>query len=159
MTQRRTHLIVLVGIPGSGKTTYAHRLLARCRTMRAISPDLTRERLYPGYERGLINHALINQQRIFGIAYREVSDALSSGVDVLFDATNLTIARRRRLIRLAWQHNAVPIAHYFTADIALALHRNRLRHRRVPTSIIMRMFAILQPPTHTEGFVRVVTHR
>ena len=158
MTQRRPHLVVVVGIPGSGKTTYARRLQARCRAMRLVSPDLIRDQLYPGYEQGLVDHRQVNHRRIFDLAYQEVAAALAAGEDVIFDATNLTVSRRRGLLRLAQEHGAIPIAHYFPISLPLAFARNAGRARRVPNSAIARMHVLLQPPTRAEGFARVVAH-
>ncbi|MHB0936176.1 MAG: AAA family ATPase [Armatimonadota bacterium] len=157
--QRRSYLVVLVGIPGSGKTTYARQLIARCRAMRLVSPDIIRERLHPGYERGQAVHHQMNHRRIFAIAYREVADALEAGLDVVFDATSLTRTARRKLLRLAEEFGAVPVAHYFAVALRLALARNAARQRRVPAGVIAHMLKILQPPSREEGFARVVVHR
>lgn len=156
--ERPVHLIVLVGIPGSGKTTYARRLLARCPMMKSVSPDSIRDKIYPGYEQGLVEHAVINQQLIFGIAYRELGKALAAGHDVIFDATNLTRAARKPLVRLAQRHGAVPIAHYFPIHLYQALPRNRRRQRQVDPEKMAQMSGMLQPPTRKEGFARVVVH-
>jgi predicted kinase len=156
--RRRPHLVVLVGIPGSGKTTFARRLLSRCRAMCWVSPDLIRERLYPGYERGQAEHRQMNHRRVFSIAYRELAEALEAGQDVIFDATSLTVASRRRLLRSAERYDAIPIAHYFPIALPPALARNAHRHRRVPAGVIARMHAILVPPRREEGFARVVEH-
>lgn len=155
---RRLHLVVLVGIPGSGKTTYARQLLTRCRAMRLVSPDIIRERLHPGYEQGRAEHRQMNHRRIFAIAYREAAEALDAGQDVVFDATSLTGTSRRRLLRLAEGFGAIPIAHYFQATLRLALARNAARQRRVPAGVIAHMLKILVPPTREEGFARVVVH-
>jgi len=126
--------------------------------MRLVSTDIIRERLYPGYELGQADHPLMNNRRIFAIAYREVTEALDAGHDVVFDATSLTRASRRRLLRLAEQSGAVPVARYFPVSLSLALSRNARRPRRVPPGAIAHMLTILQPPTRKEGFARVVTH-
>ena len=156
--QRRRHLVVLIGIPGSGKTTYARQLLARCRAMRLVSPDIIRERLYPGYEQGEAEHRQINDRRIFAIAYREMADGLEAGQDVVFDATSLTRIHRRKLLRLAEGFGALAVAHYFRTSLPLALGRIARRQRRVPAGAIAHMLKILEPPEREEGFARVVVH-
>ena len=156
---RPPHLLVLVGIPGAGKTTYARRLCARCPAVRLISPDEFRERLYPGYQAGRSDIYRMDNDRIFRLAYRAVTEALAAGKDVVFDATSLTVSRRQKLIQLGQRYAAVLIARYFPIHPREALHRNRLRPRQVPPAVILHMAAMLQPPERAEGFARVVRHR
>ncbi len=159
MTERRPHLLVLVGIPGAGKTTYARQLLARCPSLRLVSPDLVREELYPGYARDAVAHEQIDNRRVFSQAFGEVRTALVAGQDVIFDATNLTIDARHMLVLLGRRAHAILIARYFPIAVMAALRRNRGRLRQVPTGVIARMAAKLQPPTRAEGFQRVVWQR
>ncbi|MHB9132089.1 MAG: AAA family ATPase [Armatimonadota bacterium] len=152
-------LLVLVGIPGSGKTTYAQQLAARCPTARLVSPDLIRERLYPGYAEGRIDVRKINDQHVFRLAYHEAGSALATGYHVIFDATSLTIKRRHKLIALAHRHHAAAVARFFPVRMPEALRRNRLRTRQVPPGAIAAMANVLVPPSKREGFQRVVVQR
>jgi predicted kinase len=156
---RRPHLEVLVGIPGSGKTTYADRLRARCPQLCVVSPDAVREQLYPGYAQGLVEHRLINHRRVFGMAYRAIAAALAAEHPVLFDATSLTAGSRHGLIALARRACAAISARYFPISLPEAFRRNRARPRQVPTVVIAHMASILVPPSKIEGFDRVVICR
>jgi len=153
---RRPRLDVLVGIPGSGKTTFARRARARRPGVRVISPDAIRDTLYPGYEAGQVDVRRIDNARVFREAYRAVAEALTDGADVIFDATSLTERRRRKLVALGRRHGARLIARYFTITLSEALRRNRARPRQVPPGIIAHMANLLQPPTEAEGFDRVI---
>lgn len=157
--QRRPHLLVLVGIPGSGKTTYVHRLRVRCPALRVVSPDAIREQLSPGYAHGRVDVRHIDDRRVFRIAYAAVDAALRRGEDVAFDATNATVTRRQRLVQLAHRHDALVTARYFPITIAEAARRNVRRARRVPHVAIVSIARSLVPPHPAEGFDRVVVHR
>ncbi|MHB9023162.1 MAG: AAA family ATPase [Armatimonadota bacterium] len=159
MTARPPHLLVLVGIPGSGKSSYASRLQARCPGVCVISPDALRQQLYPGYEDGRVDVRHIDDHRIFQRAYAALAEALHAGRDVLFDATSLTRARRGKLLRLGRRAGAIITARYFPISLAEAFRRNRLRPRQVPPGAIAHMAKMLAPPDPSEGFDRVVVHR
>jgi len=153
------HLEVLVGIPGSGKTTFAAHRRSHTPALHIVSTDVIREQLYPGYEEGRIRHHFIDHRLIFRLAYHELSDALQQGHDVLFDATSLTVRRRHKLILLGRRYGAMIIAHYFPIPLGVAFHRNRGRARQVPRGAMMQMAGLLEPPTTAEGFDRVIVHR
>jgi len=132
--------------------------MARCPSITFISPDAIREELYPGYELGQVEHRHIDHHRVFRMAYHAVAEVLHARWDVLFDATSLTVTRRRKLVLLAHREQAATSARYFPIDLAEAFRRNSLRPRQVPPGIIAYMAKVLQPPTRDEGFDRVVTH-
>lgn len=152
------HLEVLVGIPGSGKSTYATHRKAHAPATRIISPDDIRNHRYPGYHQGQVAHQQINHRLIFRLAYRKVAQALAAGKDVIFDATSLTVRNRHRLIVLGRRYHAYLIAHYFPISLHEAQHRNSTRPRQVPHDVMAQMQYILEPPTCREGFHSVVQH-
>jgi predicted kinase len=87
MTPPRTNkLYVMVGLPGSGKTTWAER--AQCDSTGAIvivSRDDLREKLFRA--EGVLSRG--HENYVTAIESYAVIQALASGFDVIVDSTNL----------------------------------------------------------------------
>ncbi len=140
-------LIVLVGPPGSGKTTWARREgrgavhVSQDDLIDAITPD--------GF-----NH-------VYRPVYLQAEDAvaraaLAAGHTVIVDRTNRTRAHRQRWLRIAAEEACPAIALVMTAPEALCRRRNAGRSmRRVSDERMERMFAALEPVSPDEGFVRI----
>ena len=143
---------LLVGIPGSGKTTYARRYLAQA--LRLSFDDLrlmlTGVPFHPDYEAMVISvgHAALGSL---------LARARGWGRDVLLDATNTTRGRRRFYLGLAARHALPAVAVYFDCPLEVALARDAARERRVGEAVVRRFHAQSQPPTVAEGFAEVVT--
>lgn len=90
-------LILLSGLPGAGKTTFAHRLREKL-DAEHVESDAIRRALAAAPRYDHREHA-----RVFGTAERELRAAFEAGRPVIFDATNLTTRDRRRFLRLAHQ--------------------------------------------------------
>ena len=149
--ERQPRLYVLVGLPGSGKSTYARRHLSRC--LRVSLDDLR----------------LMLSGRTFDLDYEPAVSAIGStalriclenaglwGMDVVFDATNLTRELRARSLKAMAGLAVVPIAIFFRCPIELALARNSRRRFPVPDDVIRRFHAGLEEPTSDEGFAEVI---
>jgi len=134
-------LIILVGLPGSGKTTYYRAHFAA--THVHVSKDL-----------------MPNAQRRGERQAREIDAALGGGKSVVVDNTNPSRDVRAPLIALGRRHGARIVAVYFETDVRTAIMRNRQREgrARVPDVAIFTTKKKLMPPTLEEGFdeVRVV---
>ncbi|MBI2886337.1 MAG: ATP-binding protein [Chloroflexi bacterium] len=91
----RAVLVVLSGLPGVGKSTFARRLAALA-PVAIVETDDVRKTLVPRprYTNG--EHALV-----FRVAYQALGALLRQGVSAVFDATNLTEDIRRRAYRVA----------------------------------------------------------
>lgn len=138
-------LVLLVGIPGSGKSTYLER-----RGLRAVSTDEIRMLLFDNEEEQRY------QQWVFSLLRHVVRARLSSGVPRTFvDATNLTPHDRKPLLAIASELNYPTFALYFDTPLETCMKRNQARGRKVPEDVMLRMAQKLRPPTPAEGFERV----
>jgi hypothetical protein len=102
-------LILLSGLPGTGKTTFARALGERVELAHvesdAIRRGLAAEPTYSARESGMV----------FARVAAEARQALAEGRHALIDATNLTNRDRRRFVRLASETDARLIAVRLTA--------------------------------------------
>ena len=146
----RRRLYILVGIPGSGKTTYARAELA---TGVRVSLDDLRMML-TGISFDQRYEALVGK---IGDAALDIAMASSRrrGHDVVFDATSVTRRWRSATVRRVIANDLEPHCVFFDIPLSVALERNRARPVPVPDEVVVRFFRQLQPPTVDEGFIEV----
>jgi predicted kinase len=141
-------LIVLVGPPGAGKTTWAR---GNGRGAVHVSQDGIIDAITPdGFEHG------------YRPVYREAEDAvavaaLGAGHTVIVDRTNRTRAHRERWIEIARRASCPAVAVVMTTPESVCRERNSTREfgRRLSEERMERMFAAFEPVMRDEGFVSV----
>ncbi len=137
--------MVLVGLPGSGKSTWLER-----QGIVGISSDCIRQVLADDATDQTI-HA-----RVFLTMRYLLRQRLAIGRPVSYvDATHLTPKERQPYIKIARSYGCDVEALYFDVPLEVCRERNLLRDRVVPDDALMRMAAKLVPPDVTEGFVTV----
>jgi predicted kinase len=140
---------VLVGLPGSGKSTW----LAR-QGIGAISSDAIRQLLADDATDQTI-HA-----RVFLTMRYLLRHRLAIGRPVSYvDATHLTPEERRPYIQLAQWYGCDIEALYFDVRLEVCRERNLRRERVVPEEAMERMAMKLAPPQMAEGFTKIIVVR
>ncbi len=141
--------MVLVGLPGSGKSTWLER-----QGITGISSDSIRQVLADDATDQTI-HA-----RVFLTMRYLLRHRLGIGRPVSYvDATHLTPDERRPYIRIAQWFGCEVEAVYFDVPLAVCRERNLRRDRVVPDDALERMAAKLVAPDAAEGFSRITVVR
>jgi predicted kinase len=139
-------LVITVGLPGSGKSTYLARL-----GVNAISSDEIR-RLIVDDPHDQTIHA-----RVFAAIRFLVRQRLAVGRPKTYvDATHLTPWERRPYVKMAERYGCKLEALYFDVPVEVCIERNRNRQPMVPEEAIREMSRAMIPPTKEEGFTKVV---
>lgn len=140
-------LVIGIGIPGSGKTTFLKQL-AEARGYAYVSPDEIRLEF---------TGDALDQSRnkdAWDEAYARMRDHLARDAGAVFDATFAKGHERRALIELARATGAHTIeAYWFDVPLAIAAARNEGRERIVPAHALRRMHDWIRkdPPMLSEG--------
>lgn len=83
--------------------------------------------------------------------------AALGGDAVFFDAALPKAGHRERAIQIARSHGVPVVCVWLKADLQTALQRNALRRadHQVPEEVVRSVFAMFEPPSVQEGFVRI----
>ena len=149
-----TALIVLIGLPASGKSHYAKEMV-RDNPMRAqwISSDNIR-----------IEHDYnISNDKVFQKMWERTKAAALGKRYIIYDATNLSSKRRELLVK-QFKHfcqknnlSCAVEARVFLQPVEVLLERNKRRIGRecVPEEVIYRMLGQFQFPSYFEGYSNI----
>jgi predicted kinase len=145
----RQRVVVLVGLPGSGKSTWLAQQGAA-----GLSSDAIRHWLADDETDQTIHW------RVFLTLRFLLRQRLSIGRPLTYiDATSLTPEERRPYVRIAQSRGCDAEAVFFDVPLEICLARNARRSRVVPPAAMEMMAAKLVPPSTNEGFTRITVLR
>lgn len=147
---------ILIGAPGSGKSTWGTDLVKNDPTIVRLCPDEFRAKFGTGEDDQSVSAIAFNATR------QGMRDALKNNRDVVIDACNMYRKARKDFTDIAKEFNAKTIAVVFEADKPTLIARNALRGskggRVVPEDVIDRMLGRYMRPDELEfNVVQFVT--
>ena len=149
---KKPTLILLVGIPGSGKTSYAEEYIKKHRNTVHLSSDAIRKELY-GDE-----NIQGNPEEVFALLQKRTIECLKNGKDVVYDATNVTRKNRASIINICPKYVKIE-CHIIWASIEECIKRDAKRERTVGKEVIDKMLKRFQAPFYDEGIDEIIIVR
>jgi predicted kinase len=145
-------LILLVGVPGSGKTTLAQSLIKK--GFECLCADDIRQELYGNAaEQG-------DPKAVFAIFFERLEALLEAGKEIVIDNINIKFDHRQQIIERAQKAKYTDIQLWvLDVPLAVCLERNKKRERKVPEDVITNSFNTLNrhgKPKNEEGQVVIV---
>lgn len=140
----RPRVVLLVGLPGSGKSTWAAGKPG------VLSSDALRALLADDPDNQQIHSRVFRVLRVVLKQRLELKRPLT-----YIDATNLTPKERSPYIKMAQLLDSDIEALFFDVPPEECIRRNQARDRKVPREVIEAMSRKLVPPNPIEGFSSV----
>ena len=138
---------MLVGISGSGKSTYAHYMKNMfVEPVEIVSSDSIREELYG--DESIQGDA----NKVFRIMLARTKQYLGEGKSVIYDATNLSDRHRINLLKELKDYDCAKLCHVLIVDPRECSNNQKLRSRMVSDEVIYRQVQQFRPPHISEGW-------
>lgn len=137
--------IMMVGLPGAGKTTKAHELAVEYNA-KVYSSDDIRKELY-GDSRIQDNH-----QHVFDTMRNRIKQDLAEGKSVIHDATNISYKKRMALLQEVKKYNPNTACYLIIKPYDKCLEDNALRQYPVPENVMKSMLSRFWIPQEYEGW-------
>ncbi len=142
----KNKLVMLVGIAGSGKSSYAQYLLQEHTVDIVVSSDALRAELY-----GDENDQTHNTE-VFNEVHKRIRKALKEGKSVCYDATNLSSKRRMNFLKQISDLDIEKCCALMMASFDDCVMRQCSRERKVPEEVIRKQITQFQCPYWYEGW-------
>ena len=154
MDMKQNKLYVLVGVPGSGKSTWVKEQ-DWAKDCAHISTDQYVEEWAASvgktYSEVFEEYMPIAVSRMAGA----VNGAKSIGKDIIWDQTSTTVASRKRKFNMLPDYYAIAVVFETPSRIELRRRLDSRPGKEIPWVIIEGMLASFEMPTEEEGFKEI----
>lgn len=145
-------LKMMIGIPGSGKTTYCKEIISKYPNTIHISSDNIRKELFSD-ENDQEHNGLVFEEM-----HRRTLECLRKGTNVLYDATNMSRKNRASILQSCPAY-VIKEAIVCWSSIEECIENDKQRERTVGIEVIDKMLKQFQAPYFDEGFNRIYIYR
>lgn len=136
--------VMLVGLPASGKSKMATRYKEKGYVVH--SSDAIREELYGD------SQIQRNHNKIFSTLHQRVKKDLTTGYDVIYDATNISAKRRVQFLKELKDIECHKTALVMATPYNNCVKNDNLRANSVGWQVIFKMLKSWQLPCYNEGW-------
>lgn len=123
-------LLLMCGVPGSGKTTYRDNIIKQFPEVKVISMDEKRKELL-----GDVNDQSANTM-IFRVCVGELAKAMKEKRSTIWDATSASRKHRKVVIDIARRNGGLVGVIFFDLPLETILERNASREKKVPEQVV-----------------------
>ena len=150
---KKTKLIVMIGVSGSGKSYLAKHIQETHDDCIIVSRDAIRFALLKDGE-----DYFAHEDEVVRRYYDNINRAIGVHKYVIADATHLTARARRQFFNNVNTKNVEVIGVWIDTPLAVALKQNNQRSGRakVPEDVIRRMYKQRVPPQQSEEFDEMI---
>ena len=138
--------IMVVGLPGSGKSTFCENFKLHYPSVKIHSSDAIREEICTSREDQSKN------EEVFRILHDRLKEDLNKGDDVIFDATNISRKRRKETLRKLKDIPCKKVCMLIATPYEVCLAQNQNRPYPVPERVINNMYKSFDIPYYYEGW-------
>lgn len=145
MNSTKPVLTVMVGLPGSGKSTLSYRLAQETNTVIFSSDELRKEMFGDTEDQ---NH----NADVFNELHKRIKHCLNNGGNAIYDACNISSKRRRAFLSELKKIDCVKKCVIAATPYEQCLKNNKNRDRQVPEYAIDNMYKHWNTPYWFEGW-------
>lgn len=142
-------LLILRGVPGCGKSTFANEWVKQGERRARVNRDDIRMQLF-GKEVG------VDEVAVTKIEHQQVDSLLKAGYSVVVDDTNIRHSYIREFVKIGQNNGAFASVKQFDVSVDVAIARNAARAaaggRNVPEAVIRKMHQSLKSSGQFTGF-------
>ena len=141
-------LHIMIGLSASGKSTKAKELSIENKAI-IVSSDAIR-----GEFGEVIDQS--NNNEVFKLFHQRIKDNLSNGINVIADATNISMKSRRQIFETVKNIDCEIIGYVLTKRVDDCITDNIYREYPVPHHVITKQMMNYQIPFYEEGFDNII---
>lgn len=140
-----TKVVMLCGLPASGKSYYAKQLSDKYNAV-IISSDELRKELFNNINEQNKNNEVFIELR------KRVKENILKNINIIVDSTNLNYKKRKALLDELKKFNIQKECYLIATPYDKCLEQNKQRERKVPEWVLERMYKSIFIPQKYEGF-------